>query len=63
MRIRKDMPKNKKELLERLFAIASAPGDERRDMALGLAYLIVELVPNDRTTEHILMVLKELNTN
>ena len=63
MRVPKDVPKNKKELLERLFVIASARGDERRDMALGLAYLIVELVPNDRTTEHVLMVLKELNTN
>jgi len=48
-KIRKYVPKDRNELLERLLSRANQ-GD---DVPLALAYLINELVPCDRTTKRV----------
>jgi hypothetical protein len=61
MNPRKEVAKDKDELLEDLLTIAKQPSDERNTICLALAYLIVELVPDDRTTKHILHISTRLH--
>ena len=50
----KEYPRNKRELLNNLRLIArDTKSDSTRDISIALAYIINELVPDDRTTKRV----------
>ena len=50
----KEYPRNKRELLNNLRLIArDTKSDSTRNISIALAYIINELVPDDRTTKRV----------